>query len=874
MLEAEATRLDSTDPAWRFFRTYRLVSAILLAALPAVTIVYFLFFTDLARHAENRAQHAAIAASLVLLSISLSRALYVSKTGPSAGASKGTSNHPIASAELASALASARAANEDLSHQLAASEEARRRFATLFAQTPEAILVVAPDGRILMANQCAAKLFGYTCDELSTLAIESLVPVPYRDNHLEQRAAYQAAPEARVLGRERIIPCQHRDGSTFHVELSLEPLPFDGQACTLTVVRDITESRRSMELLLQSERHFRDIFDHAPIGMAITSPAGHLVEVNDSLCMLLGYSREELHDKGFREITHPDDTANSEEFFRQLIAGEINFYRLEKRYLHKDGTPVWALLSVSLQRNISAQPLHAVAQIIDIGAIRAARDALAESERRLQRVLDGSNDGFWDRHIPTGVTTFSPRWAAMLGYGSEEIAPSVQTWENLVHPDDLPLCRRLLAEHLSGQRDRYEAVYRMRHRGGHWIWILARGKAYEWDEAGKPVRMAGTHTDVTVRQLTVEALRMREQTLKAVLEALPIGIWIGSADGRITSANAAALAMGPGIRYRALTQEGMQAEGWGENGRTVAPHDWALMRAIEKRDKVGEQLVEIEYADGSTRTVLNSGLPILDEHGNPLGAIAVNQDMTKWLKLEQDLVHRTQQLEKSNRELEQFAYVASHDLQEPLRKVSSFAQLFAKKYSDRLDPTGQTYINFMVDGATRMQILVDDLLHYSRLTRGDRPRQQVDMNGIMHGVLADLQVSIREAGAAVRTSPLPVVIGDAGQLRALLQNLVSNAVKYRSPDRLPQVDIDVRREGNFATFSVGDNGIGIDSRYFDRIFVIFQRLHARSEYPGTGIGLAICKKIVDNHGGKIWVESTPEHGATFYFTLPTGEYKA
>jgi light-regulated signal transduction histidine kinase (bacteriophytochrome) len=218
--------------------------------------------------------------------------------------------------------------------------------------------------------------------------------------------------------------------------------------------------------------------------------------------------------------------------------------------------------------------------------------------------------------------------------------------------------------------------------------------------------------------------------------------------------------------------------------------------------------------------------------------------------------------------------VASHDLQEPLRKVSSFAQLFAKKYSDRLDQTGQTYIDFMVDGAGRMQTLVDDLLHYSRLTRGDRTRYEVDMNRVMLGVLTDLQLTIREAGADVRVGPLPVILGDAGQLRALFQNMISNAVKYRAKDRHPVVEIGASVQSGEATFWVRDNGIGIDPRYFERIFVIFQRLHARSEYPGTGIGLAICKKIVDNHGGRIWVESTPEQGATFFFTLQTGENKA
>lgn len=755
--------------------------------------------------------------------------------------------------------------------------EPRGRWgAAAFASAPDGILVFSDDGRIVEANRCAERLFGYGNEDFTRLRVEDLLPPEYRESQAALPIAHRRDGEFPIHGFRRILPAQRRDGSVFLCEISLGPLAAGEYGGTIAIVRDVSESRHFAEQVQHSEQRFQDIFDHAPIGMALTALDGRLFEVNEALCELLRYSRSELLERSFGEIADPGESEAVP--FARLLAGEANAFRTELRFRRKDGKPVWVLLSASLQRDMAGRPLHALAQIVDIGAIKAARDALAESEGRLKRVLEGSNDGFWDRHIPSGVSTFSARWAAMLGYSIDEIRPEVSSWENLVHPDDLPLCRRLLDQHLRGQRDRYEAVYRMRHRGGHWVWILARGKAYEWDAAGRPVRMAGTHTDVTVRQLTMEALRMREQTLKAVLEALPIGIWIAGADGRITSANAAAMAMAPGVRYRAIRHGGESDEGWGEGswgegGRTVTPHEWALAHAIEMRDKVGERLVEIEFADGSQRTVLNSGLPILDEHGVPLGAVAVNQDMTRWLQLERDLLQRTRQLEEGNRELEQFAYVASHDLQEPLRKVSSFAQLFAKKYSDRLDPTGQTYINFMVDGASRMQILVDDLLHYSRLTRGDRPRHPVDMNQVLQGVLADLQLAIREAEADIRVAPLPAVLGDAGQLRALFQNLISNAVKYRAAELPTTVEIASTSHAGEATFWVRDNGIGIEPRYFERIFVIFQRLHARSEYPGTGIGLAICKKIVDNHGGRIWVESTPGAGAAFFFTLPIGEIR-
>lgn len=839
MQEAEVARLDASAPSGRLSRTYRLFLQVVLGTLPAAAIGYLVVSGAPSLPAEQRwFQYSALGIALFVSALT---------------------------AYLAWRCHVLDAEAESVPIDMAPPRKIP--FEALFDGAPDAVIIADGDGRILKANRKARAMFGFSEVDFSRLGMADLFLELEGWSTLRQIAL---APG--TVPRQLASPALRRDGSSFPAEIDARLVEVDGNHWIIASIRDASESRKAAEHLTQSEQQFRDIFDHAPIGMALTDLDGKVMEANESLSKLLGYSHDELLGMSFLDITHPDDLDAHAFLFQQMAAGKLDTCRVERRYLHKDGTPAWTLLGVSLQRDTAGRPRRLLSQIVDIGAIKAAQEALAASEVRLKRVLEGSNDGFWDRHIPSGTTTFSPRWATMLGYDSTEIVPELGSWEKLVHPDDLPICRRILAEHLSGERDRYEAVYRMRHKTGHWVWILARGKAYEWDADGNPLRMAGTHTDVTVRQLTTEALRLRERTLKAVLEALPIGVWIADANGRITSANPAALAMGPGVRYRALAEGGKRTEdAWGKEGRTVPPHDWALAHAIQRREKIREQLVEVEFSDGSKKTVLNSGAPILDEEGKPLGAIAVNQDMTQWLQLEQDLLRRTYQLEESNRELEQFAYVASHDLQEPLRKVSSFAQLFAKKYAGHLDEAGQTYINFMVDGASRMQILVDDLLHYSRLTRVDQTHQEVDMKTVLDGVLADLQLFIKESGARIEASPLPVIQGDTSQLRALLQNLVSNAVKYRAPDRSPEVHIGASIQAEEATFWVRDNGIGIDPRYFEKIFVIFQRLHTRTEYPGTGIGLAICKKIVDNHGGRIWVESSPGQGATFFFTLPTGE---
>ncbi len=288
------------------------------------------------------------------------------------------------------------------------------------------------------------------------------------------------------------------------------------------------------------------------------------------------------------------------------------------------------------------------------------------------------------------------------------------------------------------------------------------------------------------------------------------------------------------------------------------------------------------WPDGSVHWIAAMGRGSYDDTGQPLRMEGVVLDINDRRNaedalqqahdhLEDRVEERTADLRRSNAELEQFAYVASHDLQEPLRMVASYTQLLERRYKDKLDSDAQEYIAFAVDGTVRMKQLINDLLMYSRVGTHGRDREPTDCDTVVEHALANLKTAIEECGARMTVDPLPTVLADGVQLGQLFQNLIGNAVKYRGSNGTPEIHVGAAEQDGEWLFSIRDNGMGIDPQYAERIFVIFQRLHGKGEYSGTGIGLAVCKKIVERHGGRIWVDSAPEMGSTFYFTLPHGK---
>jgi PAS domain S-box-containing protein len=300
-----------------------------------------------------------------------------------------------------------------------------------------------------------------------------------------------------------------------------------------------------------------------------------------------------------------------------------------------------------------------------------------------------------------------------------------------------------------------------------------------------------------------------------------------------------------------------------------AAADGLPARDLERAASAGRHAAEIWQLrkDGSRFMAEVIISAIRNDSGTLLGFSTVTRDITERRRAEEHLQTTLMELERSNKDLEQFAYVASHDLQEPLRMVSSYTQLLAQRYEGQLDERAKKYIDYAVDGAVRMQRLINDLLAYSRVSTQGKTLETIDSLVTLDEALFNLSAAMEENLVAVNRSSLPCVRADAAQLAQLFQNLVGNAIKFRGADA-PLIQVSALDLGSDWRFSVQDNGIGIETQYADKVFVIFQRLHTRLEYPGTGIGLAMCKRIVERHGGRIWFESEPGRGSTFYFTLP------
>lgn len=487
---------------------------------------------------------------------------------------------------------------------------------------------------------------------------------------------------------------------------------------------------------------------------------------------------------------------------------------------------------------------------------------LRESEALSLRVFEDAPIGVALTSVDGSLSRVNRAFAELLGYPAGELA--ALPWTKLTHPDDVAASAELVRSLLAGEASSGKLEKRYLARDGRVVWAIVQTTLVR-DEAGRPAHFVTHVLDISERKRAEEELREAKELLESLFDAANAPIVVWDREMRITRFNRAFSRL-TGIREEAALGSGLEIL-FPETAREEAMR---LVREASSRSRMEAVEIPIRGASGDVRTVLwNAATLFLPDGATPRATIAQGQDVTETVTARRELARRAEELARSNAELEQFAYVASHDLQEPLRTVASYVQLLARRYRDRLDQDANEFIAFATDGVERMQRLIEDLLALSRVGTRGREHVLVESEEAYAAAVRSLGEAIRTTGASVTHDPLPPVLADPGQLVQLFQNLLRNALKFHG-EKPPKVHVSARPDGEGWLFSVADEGIGIAPEHFERIFGIFQRLHGRDEYPGTGIGLAICRKIVERHGGRIRVDSAPGKGATFSFTLKGG----
>jgi len=683
----------------------------------------------------------------------------------------------------------------------------------------------------------------------------------------------------------------------------------------------IIERLRAEEQLRQSEVRWRIVSqmvsDYA-YGFRVTEEGSLVGEwVTDAFQNITGYGFQELSTgDSWAALVHPQDRARFADYMARLVAGqggELEYRIITKwgqvRWLHTQDRPEWD--------GTQERVVYVFGAVQDVTERRQADRALRESEERLNLALRGADLGLWDWNVQTGRTIFNERWAEMLGYTLDEIPNDVSAWEELIHPDDVEQVRASLGAHLEGETPAYESEHRLKTRDGGWAWVLDRGKVLERDRDNRPLRMVGTHLDITERKqaemalhIALEQSRQSRREVAALLEAAravleyqdfrPAARTVFDVCKHLLGATAGyvALLSEDGAENELLFLDagglpctvdpelpmpirGLRAETY-RSGRALFENDFAGSEWMDFMPEGHARLENVLFAPLEIEGRVVGLLGIANKPGDftehdaqlshafgKLAAVALRNSRTlqSLRASEATSMERAEDLARSNQELEQFAYAISHDLQEPLRMVSGFLKLLVQHCEDGLDDKSREFVEFALDGAERMRTMIRGLLDLSRVTTHGREFTAVDPGAVLERTLQVLQISMEDSGATVTYGPLPVVMGDDVQLGEVFQNLVGNALKFHSPEP-PRVHVSAERQGDFWRFSVQDNGIGLDPAQAERIFVVFQRLHPRDEYPGIGMGLSICKKIVERHGGRIGVESEPGKGSRFFFTIP------
>ena len=762
------------------------------------------------------------------------------------------------------------------------------------------VIVLDAQGRIVYFNHACEQLTGYLRQEVQGKYAWDLLILP------EDVASIKAIFD-NLIPDNFPQPCEScwvtRDGDWRWIAW-MDTVCLNEQGAVEYVIatgQDITERKQAEKALRELATLNQAILDSANYTIISTTVDGTISTFNRAAEKWLGYSASDVVSKTTPALFHdPEEIVERsrelcqelntpiqpgfETFITKARRGEID--EREWTYIRHDGSRFPVLLSITALYNSDNHIVGFLGIGSDISIRKQAEQSLRDSQHFSQRIADTVPGILYLYDVIEQRNVYANRSTVeLLGYTPQDIQDiGTNFMSHLVNPEDIP---HILEhqKHLTTltEDDHLTLEYRMKHANGEWRWLRSRETVFSRTVAGLPKLFLGIAEDITDYKRVEDVLRQTNEDLEQRVKQRTAELENAHKQLRFHVENSplGVIEWDSQFRVQGWSKQAERIFGWkAEEVLGKQLNDWQFVYPNDL-DFVHQKALNLLNPESPPEIIENRNLTkdgnvlycqwynsvLFDESNAVVSILSLVQDQTERKQAEEELQQLNQQLQRSNQELEQFAYVASHDLREPLRKIRSYSDLLVKRYQGQLDERADKYINYITDSVIRMQALITDLLTYSRVSRNELILEPTDLGEIIQQTLTDLSPAIEENHAIINTTLLPIVQGNSLQIRQVLQNLIANAIKFRS-EQPPQIDIKADCQDDFWQISIQDNGIGIDPSYSDRIFAIFQRLHYREEYPGTGIGLAICQKIVERHGGKIWVESELGQGSTFYFTLP------
>ncbi len=747
-------------------------------------------------------------------------------------------------------------------------KESELRYRSVIEQATDAICIADGSMRIIEVNPSASQAFGYSKEEFLQL---SLLDLLFAEEVKINPIRIDDLKAGKTVSNER--RGKRKDGSAFELELNSKMLT-DGRL--LLFGRDITERKKAESVIKENEGQLSMAAQIAKLGYWEFDIAANLLKLNDQFYSMFkttakemgGYTMSSERYAGL--FVQKDDMAILMNAAAEAIKSPDPHYKnqIEHRIKYANGENGYMAFRYFTVKNEIGRNIKIFGAIQDITESKNAEKLLKQSNARFELATKATNDVIWDWNSLTDDVYYSDAYETLFGYKNSSSKLKAIEWNKRIHPDDAEsVLEKLNYQMYKAETGIWQDEYRYIREDGSVAYINDRGYIL-YDEQNKPVRMVGAMQDITSRKKAEAELNKSEKQYRQIVETAQEGIWMIDEHNITTFVNQKMCEL---IEYLPEEITGKNIDFF-MNEKSSA----IVARQIEKRMKGGTESFYFKFKAKSGRIVWTSlsTNPIFDDAGKYKGSLAMVTDITQrkhdeelLQKSQADLISNNIELEQKNKELEQFAYIASHDLQEPLRTISSFVELLQTQYNEKLDDTANQYLTYTMQASERMRTLISDLLSHSRIGF-KKELKQVDTNVMLQEVLQNMNATIISSGAEITVGKLPVINGYPTEIKQLFQNLISNAIKFRKKDHPPQIRIFSEMENNSWKFSVSDNGIGIEEKHHEKIFAIFQRLHNRKVYEGSGIGLSNCKKIVDLHKGNIWVRSIPGSGSTFLFNLP------